>query len=67
MCPSSDVESGFAEEVLRKLLQRIEESNTQGQGPYLVSHTWTAGTKIYLVYTAPPSDRGRSRHRRCVD
>ncbi|GAB3217124.1 hypothetical protein [Mycolicibacterium hippocampi] len=58
MCPSTDTGGAeFAAEVLRKLLQRIEEANAQGQGPYLVSHAWTAETKLYLVYTAPPSDR----------
>ena len=46
-----------ANAVVRKLLQRIEEANSEGCGPYLVSHAWTAGPMLYVVYTAPPSDR----------
>ena len=58
MCPSTDTdEAQFTENVLRKLLQRIEDANAEGRGPYLVSHAWTTGTMLYLVYTAPPSDR----------
>ena len=55
MGPSADAE--FAESVLRKLLQRIEKANSEGRGPYLVSHAWTTRPMLYVVYTAPPSDR----------
>ncbi|WP_425004484.1 hypothetical protein [Mycolicibacterium sp. S3B2] len=53
----SSADARFAEAVLRKLLQRIEKANSEGRGPYLVSHAWTAGPMLYVVYTAPPSDR----------
>ena len=60
MCPSTDAtaaERDFATEVLQKLLQRIEDENRNGHEPFLVSHAWTEGPVIYIVYTAPPSDR----------
>jgi len=59
MCPSTetDAESHFAAEVLRKLLLRIDNANNDGDGPYLVSHAWTTGPMMYVVYTAPPSNR----------
>ncbi|QFS89921.1 hypothetical protein FIV07_04130 [Mycobacterium sp. THAF192] len=53
----SSAEAQFAETVLRKLLQRIENASSEGRGPYLVSYAWTAGPMLYVVYTAPPSDR----------
>jgi hypothetical protein len=47
--------------VLRKLLRRIEDENhvanpTAGHYTFLVSHAWTDGPMMHLVYTAPPSD-----------
>lgn len=54
---SSTADARVADTVLRKLLQRIEKANSEGRGPYLVSHAWTAGPMLYVVYTAPPSDR----------
>ena len=54
---SSTADALVADTVLRKLLQRIEKANSEGRGPYLVSHAWTAGPMLYVVYTAPPSDR----------
>jgi hypothetical protein len=60
MCPSTeatDAQRAFAAEVLRNLLRRIDAENAEGHDPYLVSHAWTEGTMMYLVYTAPPSDR----------
>jgi len=47
----------FATDVLRNLLDRIEFENANGHEPFLVSHAWTDGPIMYLVYTAPPSDR----------
>ncbi|WP_238994653.1 hypothetical protein [Mycolicibacterium chubuense] len=41
--------------VLRKLLRHIEQENADGHDPYLVSHAWAEGPRIFLVYTAPPS------------
>lgn len=60
MCPSTETtpEQGqFAVDVLRNLLQHIENENNNGHDPYLVSHAWTEGSIMYLVYSAPPSDR----------
>ncbi len=60
MCPSTettDAQSGFTAAVLNKLLLRIRDENAAGHEPYLVSHAWTDGPMMYLVYTAPPSDR----------
>jgi hypothetical protein len=60
MCPStevSDAQREFAAQVLRKLLRHIENQNKSGHGPFLVSHAWTEGPMMYVVYTAPPSDR----------
>ena len=53
----SSADADFAETVLRKLLQRIEKANSEGRGPYLTSHAWTAGPMLYVAYTARPSDR----------
>ena len=58
MCPSTEVldsESEFAAEVLRNLLCYIDNANKEGRAPFLVSHAWTAGPMMYLVYKAPPS------------
>jgi hypothetical protein len=60
MCPSTeatDAQRRFAADVLRKLLHRIDSENGKGHEPFLVSHAWTDGPMMYLVYTAPPSDR----------
>ena len=46
-----------AAEVLAKLLARIDDHNRNGHGPYLVSHAWTDGSSIRIVYSAPPSGR----------
>jgi hypothetical protein len=64
MCPSTDLtgaQSAFAAEVLRNLLRRIEDENqvanpAEGHYTFHVSHAWTDGPMIYLVYTAPPSE-----------
>jgi hypothetical protein len=57
MCPSIEsAESSFAADVLRNLLRHIDQENAQGNAPFLVSHGWTEGPVMYLVYTAPPSD-----------
>jgi hypothetical protein len=54
----------FAATVLRELLHRIEVGNANaavyprpGRCTFLVSHAWTEGAAIRLVYAAPPSDR----------
>lgn len=64
MCPSTDpVESQhrFAADVLQKLLQHIEVENDkhadgrhQGGYIYQVSHAWTDGPMMYIVYKAAP-------------
>jgi hypothetical protein len=64
MCPSTDASgthSEFAAEVLRNLLRRIEDENqvtnpTAGHYIFLVSHAWTNGPMMYLVYKSPPYD-----------
>jgi hypothetical protein len=53
---SSAAERKFAAEVLANLLQHIEQQNVDGHDPYLVSHAWTDGPMLRLVYKAPPSD-----------
>lgn len=61
MCPSTesaDAQSVFAADVLRNLLHYIEVQNqVVGHHPFPISHAWTDGPIVYLVYTAPPSDR----------
>jgi hypothetical protein len=60
MSPSTeytDAQQEFAADVLQNLLRHIEAENTDGHDPFLVSHAWTEGPMMYLVYTAPPSDR----------
>lgn len=54
---SADVQHEFAADVLRNLLRHIEAENSNGHDPFLVSHAWTEGPMMYLVYSAPPSDR----------
>lgn len=59
MCPSTeatDAQREFAADVLRNLLRHIDDENANGHDPYLVSHAWTDGPMMYLVYTAPPSN-----------
>jgi hypothetical protein len=59
MCPSteaSDAQNSFATDVLRNLLRYIDAQNARGRDLFLVSHAWTDGPMMYLVYTAPPSD-----------
>lgn len=66
MCPSTeptDAQRQFAADVLRNLMRRIETENANnaespraGRYVFLVSHAWTEGSMLYLVYTAPPSD-----------
>lgn len=52
----TDAQREFATDVLRNLLRRIDAQNRNGRDPFLVSHAWTEGPTMYLVYTAPPSD-----------
>ncbi|BBX27464.1 hypothetical protein [Mycolicibacterium alvei] len=64
MCPSTDPTQAaheFAAGVLQKLLRHIAVENgkhTGGDQPghrvFRVSHAWTAGPMIYVVYQAPP-------------
>jgi hypothetical protein len=64
MCPSTEVtdaQSAFAADVLRKLLLHIDAENPnanadRGHYTFLVSHAWTEGAMMYVLYTAPPSD-----------
>jgi hypothetical protein len=60
MCRSTeatDAQNRFAAEVSRKLLSYIDaENNNEGRCIFLVSHAWTEGPMMYLVYTAPPYD-----------
>jgi hypothetical protein len=59
MCPSTDsteAQRQFAADVLTNLLQRIEiENQKEGRDPFVVSHAWTEGPLMFLVYTTPPS------------
>jgi hypothetical protein len=61
MCPSievTEVQREFAADVLRDLLRRIDvENSNEGRYTFLVSHAWTAGPMIHVVFTAPPSDK----------
>jgi hypothetical protein len=59
MCPSTEATGAqreFAADVLRKLLRYIAVNNNEGRYTFLISHAWTQGSMMYLVYTAPPSD-----------
>lgn len=60
MCPSTEVadaDAEFAADVLRKLLRHIDiKGRERFHFTYLVSHAWTEGPMMYLVYKAPPSD-----------
>jgi hypothetical protein len=62
--PPTGADRDFAAKVLRELLHRIEAGNANaaayprpGRCTFLVSHAWTNGAVMHLVYTAPPSDR----------
>jgi hypothetical protein len=60
MCPSTettDAQGAFAAKVLRNLLRHIDAENSKGHDPFFVSHAWTQGPMLYLVYSAPPSNR----------
>lgn len=61
MCPLTDAtsaENEFAADVLKSVLDRIELANQESdRGTYLVSHAWTEGPLLYVVYAAPPSNR----------
>jgi hypothetical protein len=61
MCPSTEATEAqreFAADVLRNLLHRIDAENLSGERhTFLVSHAWTEGRTIYVVFTAPPSDK----------
>ncbi len=46
----------FAAHVLHDLLRHIAQNNDEGRHTFLVSHAWTEGPMMYLVYEAPPSD-----------
>lgn len=39
--------------MLHKLLHHIDGMNGSGYGPCLVSHAWTDGAMLYLVYAQP--------------
>lgn len=60
----TETDQEFAAKILRELLHRIEIRNANasayprpGRCTFLVSHAWTDGAVIYLVYAAPPSNR----------
>jgi hypothetical protein len=62
--PSAEADRAFAAKILRELLHRIEVRNANaaaypgpGRCTFFVSHAWTDGPAIHLVYAAPPSDR----------
>lgn len=64
MSPSTDSaqsDGDFAARVLADLLHEIAVRNanqeTQGNKGFHVSHAWTDGPMLFVVYTAPPSDR----------
>ena len=64
MCPPPDPAATFAARILDELLLCIEVGNAHAtvgsprrQFAFLVSHAWTDGAAMYLVYSAPPSDR----------
>jgi hypothetical protein len=60
----TDADREFAARALHELLDRIQVRNANaatyprpGRCTFLVSHAWTDGAVMHLVYTAPPSDR----------
>lgn len=66
MCPSTESNAGedaFAAKVLHDLLRHIAVRNAKntdqirpGHYVFQVSHAWTQGPMMYLVYKTPPSD-----------
>ena len=59
---ATDAQRVFAAAVLVDLLHHIEVGNANadqqaGHYTFVVSHAWTDGAVMYLVYAAPPSDR----------
>ncbi|BBZ32980.1 hypothetical protein [Mycolicibacterium confluentis] len=66
MSPSTEptqAERKLAADVLQKLLRHIAienvknaESRRPGHYVFEVSHAWTEGATMYLLYTTPPSD-----------
>src|SRR6476646_177998 len=63
MCPSTEnaeTQREFAADVLRNLLRRIDTGNlSEGRHTFAVSHAWTDGPVIHVVFRAPPSDETR--------
>jgi len=61
MCPSTEnaeTQREFAADVLRNLLRRIDTGNlSEGRHTFAVSHAWTDGPVIHVVFRAPPSDK----------
>jgi hypothetical protein len=58
MYPSTDAtdeERSFAVDVFEGLLKFIDEENSLGSDPFLVSHAWVEGPTIHLIYEAPPN------------
>ncbi|WP_396907952.1 DUF120 domain-containing protein [Mycolicibacterium sp.] len=55
MTEETEEQRAFAAAVLRNLLERIAEENRDGHDICLVSHAWTTGPLIHLVYSVPPS------------
>ena len=60
---TTEAQRQFAADVLQNLLRHIaikniENADSQAPGYYVfpVSHAWTEGPMMHLVYTAPPSD-----------
>jgi hypothetical protein len=57
MTSPTDDPSAFAVAVLGNLLHRVDaENHGDGRHAFLVSHAWTDGPTIYVIYAAPPSD-----------
>lgn len=66
MCPSTDSADAtreFADDVLQKLLRHIAVENGKHAGGdppghyvFNVSHAWTDGPMMYVVYQTPPLD-----------
>jgi hypothetical protein len=59
-----DADRSLAVTILGELLHRIEVGNANaaayprpGRCTFLVSHAWTDGAVMHLVYAAPPSNR----------
>ncbi|AQT78856.1 hypothetical protein B1R94_05645 [Mycolicibacterium litorale] len=60
----SGADRDLAARVLHELLHHIEVGNANaaayprpGRYTFLVSHAWTDGAAMHVVFTAPPSDR----------